>query len=51
MVGLGRQVEQPMEEVILSANIIVTDPPHLPIPDHVYRLVSGEHSPCGLDAR
>jgi hypothetical protein len=34
-VGLGRQLEQPVDELILSANIIITDPPRLSLADHI----------------
>jgi hypothetical protein len=36
----GRQVEQWVDALILLANIIAADPPRLPLPDHVHRLVS-----------
>jgi hypothetical protein len=35
-----------IDEPILLANIIVTDPPRLPLPDHVHSLVSLNGSPC-----
>jgi hypothetical protein len=28
------------------ANIIVADPPRLPLADHVHRLISRDRSPC-----
>src|ERR1019366_2886099 len=40
----GRQIEQLVDEPILLANIIVADPPRLPLPDHVHRLVSRDRS-------
>ena len=36
----GSQIEQLVDEPILLANIIVADPPRLPLADHVHRLVS-----------
>src|SRR5271154_3896938 len=44
----GSHIEQPVDELILFANIIVADPPRLPLPDHVHRLVSLNRSPGGL---
>ena len=41
----GSQIEQPVDEPILLANIIVADPPRLPLADHVYSLVSRGRSP------
>jgi hypothetical protein len=35
--------------MILSANIVVADPPRLPLPDHIYRLVSRACSPRGVE--
>ena len=32
--------EQLVDELILFANVIVADPPHLPLADHVHRFVS-----------
>ena len=32
--------------MILLANIMVADPPRLPLPDHVHSLVSRNRSPC-----
>jgi hypothetical protein len=40
----GSQIEQPVNEPILVANIIVADPPCLPFADHVYSLVSCNRS-------
>ena len=34
----GSQIEQLVDELILLANIIVADPPRLPLPDHVHAL-------------
>src|ERR1700693_5554528 len=45
----GRQIEQLVDELILLANIIVADPPRLPLPDHVHRLVSLNRSPGRLE--
>jgi hypothetical protein len=36
----GRQIERLVDELILLANMITADPPRLPLPDHVHRLVS-----------
>jgi hypothetical protein len=36
----SRQIEQPVDELILFTNIIAADPPRLPFPDHVHRFVS-----------
>src|SRR5271156_6545169 len=46
---LGSQIEQLVDKLILFANIIVADPPRLPLPDHVHRLVSLNRSPRGLE--
>jgi hypothetical protein len=42
----GSQIEskQPVDEPILVADIIVADPPRLPLADHVYSLVSRNRS-------
>ena len=40
------QIEQLVDEPILLANIIVADPPRLPLADHVHSLVSRNRSPC-----
>src|SRR5262249_49424285 len=45
----GRQIEQPVDEMILFTNIIAADPPRLPLPDHVHRFVSFNRSPGCLD--
>ena len=45
----GSQIEQLVDELILFANIIVADPPRLPLPDHVHRLVSLDRSPGRLE--
>src|SRR5271170_3765428 len=45
----GRQIEQPVNEVILLANIIVADPPRLPLPHHVHSLISLYRSPGRLE--
>ena len=46
----GSHIEQLVDELILFANIIiVADPPRLPLPDHVHRLVSLNRSPGGLE--
>ena len=42
----GSQIKQLVDEPILLANIIIADPPRLPLPYHVYRLVSRNRSPC-----
>jgi len=42
----GSQIEQLVDEPILLANIIVAEPPRLPLPDHVHSLVSRNRSPC-----
>jgi hypothetical protein len=36
----GSQIDQPVNELILLANIIVADPAYLPLPNHVQRLLS-----------
>src|SRR5712672_2109398 len=36
----GRQIEHLVAALILLSNIIAADPPRLPLPDHVHRLVS-----------
>jgi len=36
----SRQIERLVDELILLANMITADPPRLPLPDHVHRLVS-----------
>src|SRR5262249_18793068 len=46
---LGRQFEQPVDELILSANIVAADPPRLPLPHHVYGLISCKRSPRGVE--
>jgi hypothetical protein len=38
-----------VDELILLANIIAADPPRLPLPDHVHRLVSLNRSPGDLE--
>src|ERR1035437_2991053 len=45
----GSQIEQLVDELILFANIIVADPPRLPLPDHVHRLGSLNRSPGGSE--
>ena len=45
----GDQIEQLVDELILFANISVADPPRLPLPDHVHRLVSLNRSPGRLE--
>src|SRR5215471_18999705 len=40
----GSQIEQSVDELILLANISPADPPHLPLADHVQRLVSRNRS-------
>ena len=40
----GRQIEQLIDELILLANIIVADPPRLPLADHVHGFVSFNRS-------
>src|SRR6201987_1640728 len=40
----GRQIEQPIDELILSANIRAAEPTRLPLADHVQRLVSCNRS-------
>jgi len=42
----GSQIEQLVDETILLANIIVADPPRLPLVDHVHGFVSRNRSPC-----
>src|SRR5215472_8740634 len=46
---LGRQLEQPVDELILSVNIVAADPPRLPLPYHVYGLISGKRWPRGVE--
>jgi hypothetical protein len=41
----GSQIEQLVDELILLANIVIADPPRLPLPDHVDGLVSRNRSP------
>ena len=36
---LGGQIEEFVDELILLANVLVADPPSLPLPDHVHRLI------------
>ena len=38
-----------VDELILLANIIVADPPRLPLADHVHRLVSRNRSPSCVE--
>ena len=45
----GSQIEKPVDEPILLANIIVADPPRLPLADHVYSLVSRNRSQSCLE--
>ena len=45
----SRQIEQPVDELILFTNIIAADPPRLPLPDHVHRFVSLNRSPGSLE--
>src|SRR5215471_12878764 len=45
----GSQIEQPVDELILLANISVADPPRLPLADHVQRLVSRNRSLSGAE--
>jgi len=45
----GSQIEQPVDEPILLANIIVADPPRLPLVDHVHSLVSRNRSPSCVE--
>src|SRR5215472_7608341 len=45
----GRQIEQLVDELILFTNILAADPPRLPLPDPVYRLVSLNRSPGRLE--
>jgi hypothetical protein len=45
----GSQIEQPVDEPILLASIIVADPLCLALPDHVYRLVSRNRSPSCVE--
>src|ERR1700737_4641186 len=40
----GSQIEQLVDEPILLANIIVDDPPRLPLADHVHGFVSRDRS-------
>src|SRR5262249_31581892 len=42
-------LEQPIDELILSANIVAADPPRLPLPHHVYGLISCKRSPRGVE--
>ena len=42
---LRRKIEQLVDELILPADIVAADPPRLPLPDHVDRLVSRNRSP------
>ena len=45
----GRQIEESVDEPILLTNIIVADPPRLPLADHVHRLVSRNRSPSCVE--
>jgi hypothetical protein len=45
----GSQIEQLVDELILLANIIVADPPRLPLPDHVHGFVSRDRSPSCVE--
>src|SRR3974377_872337 len=45
----GSQIEQSVDEPILLANIIVADPPRLPLADHVYSFVSRNRSPSCVE--
>ena len=45
----GRQIEQLVDELILSTNILAANPPRLPLPDPVYRFVSLNRSPRRLE--
>jgi hypothetical protein len=45
----GSQIEQPVDEPILLANIILDDPPRLPLADHVYSFVSRNRSPSCVE--
>src|ERR1019366_3558929 len=45
----GGQIEQLVDELILFTNIIVADPPRLPLADHVHCLVSLNRSPGYLE--
>jgi hypothetical protein len=45
----GSQIEQPVDEPILVANIIVADPPCLPLADRVYSLVTRNRSPSCVE--
>src|SRR5271170_5685534 len=45
----GSQIGQPVDEPILLEDIIVADPPHLPLADHVYSLVSRNRSPSCVE--
>jgi hypothetical protein len=45
----GSQLEQLVDELILLANISVTDPARLPLADHVYGLVARERPACGVE--
>jgi len=45
----GRQIEQLVDELILSTNILAADPPRLPLPDPVHRFVSLNRSPRRLE--
>jgi hypothetical protein len=46
---LSGQLQSLVDEPILSADIVVVDPPRLPLPHHVYRFVSGIRSPRGVE--
>jgi hypothetical protein len=42
---LGSHFEQPVDELNLPPNIRTAHPPHLPLPNHVHRLISLNRSP------
>ena len=44
-----RQIKELVDELILSANIIVADPAHLSLANHVYSLIAGKRSPPGAE--
>ena len=44
-----RHPEQLVDELNLSPNIRTAHPPRLPLPDHVYCLVSLDRSPCRVE--
>jgi hypothetical protein len=45
----GGQFEELVDELNLTPNVSPANPPSLPFPNHVYRLISLNRSPCRLE--